>query len=136
MRALSQAVPRNISAGVGNLKVIAYSGLKGENYWVYMDITESSYGGRYGMDGMDAVDTLFANTRNNPAEDIERSHYPLRVERYELREDAAGLGKWRGGVGSIRGSASSKAGSSASKATGTASLRGVPLAARAVLRAT
>jgi N-methylhydantoinase B len=101
MRAFSQVVPHNVSAGVGNLKVVAYSGLKGENYWVYMDITEGSYGGRHGKDGMDAVDTLFANTRNNPAEDIE-SHYPLRVERYELREDAAGPGKWRGGVGSIR----------------------------------
>ncbi len=101
MRALSEVAPQNVSAGVGNLKVAAYSGLKGENYWVYMDITEGSYGGRYGKDGMDAVDTLFANTRNNPAEDIE-SHYPLRVERYELREDASGPGKWRGGVGSIR----------------------------------
>jgi N-methylhydantoinase B len=101
MRALSQVAPKNVSAGVGNLKVVAYSGLKGENYWVYMDITEGSYGGRPGKDGMDAVDTLFANTRNNPAEDIE-SHYPLRVERYELREDAAGPGKWRGGTGSIR----------------------------------
>jgi N-methylhydantoinase B len=101
MRALSQVAPRNVSAGVGNLKVVAYSGLQGENYWVYMDITEGSYGGRNGKDGMDAVDTLFANTRNNPAEDIE-SHYPLRVERYELREDAGGPGKWRGGVGSIR----------------------------------
>ena len=101
MRALSQVAPRNVSAGVGNLKVVAYSGLKDENYWVYMDITEGSYGGRHGKDGMDAVDTLFANTRNNPAEDIE-SHYPLRVERYELREDAAGPGEWRGGVGSIR----------------------------------
>ena len=101
MRALSQVAPRNVSAGVGNLKVVAYSGLKDENYWVYMDITEGSYGGRHGKDGMDAVDTLFANTRNNPAEDIE-SHYPLRVERYELREDAGGPGEWRGGVGSIR----------------------------------
>lgn len=101
MRALSQVAPENVSAGVGNLKVVAYSGLKDENYWVYMDITEGSYGGRYGKDGMDAVDTLFANTRNNPVEDIE-SHYPLRVERYELREDAAGPGKWRGGLGSIR----------------------------------
>ena len=101
MRALSEVAPHNVSAGIGNLKVAAYSGLKGENYWVYMDITEGSYGGRYGKDGMDAVDTLFANTRNNPAEDIE-SHYPLRVERYELREDAGGPGRWRGGVGSIR----------------------------------
>ncbi|MBV9282084.1 MAG: hydantoinase B/oxoprolinase family protein [Chloroflexi bacterium] len=101
MRALAQAAPDRVSAGVGNLKVIAYSGPQDGNYWVYMDITEGSYGGRPGRDGMDAVDTLYANTRNNPIEDIE-SHYPLRVRRYELREDAAGAGKWRGGVGSIR----------------------------------
>jgi N-methylhydantoinase B len=101
MHALSQAVPRQVSAGVGNLKVIAYSGLIGERYWVYMDITEGSYGGRYGKDGMDCVDTLYANTRNNPIEDVE-THYPLRVVRYEAREDASGAGKWRGGTGSIR----------------------------------
>ena len=46
---------------------------------------EGSYGGRSGKDGLDAVDTLYANTRNNPIEDIE-SHYPLRVTRYELTE--------------------------------------------------
>jgi N-methylhydantoinase B/oxoprolinase/acetone carboxylase alpha subunit len=54
-----------------------------------MEIMEGSYGGRFGIDGMDAVDTLYANTRNNPVEDIE-SHIPLRVERYELREDVMG----------------------------------------------
>ena len=101
MKALSQVVPQQVSAGVGNLNVVAYSGLVGENYWVYMDIFEGSYGGRNGIDGMDAVDTLYANTRNNPIEDIE-SHYPLRVQRYELRENVCGAGKWRGGIGSIK----------------------------------
>jgi len=102
MRALAPVVPEQVSAGVGNLKVVAYSGLRDDGtYWVYMDITEGSYGGRFGKDGMDAVDTLYANTRNNPIEDIE-SHYPLRVDRYELRDNAAGPGKWRGGYGSIR----------------------------------
>jgi N-methylhydantoinase B len=66
-----------------------------------MEIFEGSYGGRDGADGMDAVDTLYANTRNNPVEDIE-SHLPLRVRRYELREDAVGAGRWRGGQGSVR----------------------------------
>ena len=66
-----------------------------------MEILEGSYGGRYGIDGMDTVDTLYANTRNNPIEDIE-SHFPLRVTRYELREDGAGAGRWRGGIGSVR----------------------------------
>ncbi len=101
MRALAPAVPRQVSAGVGNLKVIAFSGLDGGQHWVHMEIFEGAYGGRYGMDGMDAVDTLYANTRNNPIEDIE-SHLPLRVERYELREDVVPAGQWRGGIGAIR----------------------------------
>jgi N-methylhydantoinase B len=66
-----------------------------------MDIMEGSYGGRHGKDGLDAVDTLYANTRNNPVEDIE-AHYPLRVRRYELVDTGAGPGRWRGGLGSIR----------------------------------
>jgi N-methylhydantoinase B len=101
MRALAQVAQDRVSAGIGNLKVAAYSGIAGDNYWVYMDITEGSYGGRRGKDGMDAVDTLFANTRNNPIEDIE-SHYPLRVSRYELVTDRGGPGRWRGGLGSVR----------------------------------
>src|SRR5436190_447219 len=102
MRALAPLVPHNVSAGVGNLKVVAYSGLlEGGRHWVYMDIQEGSYGGRYGKDGLDAVDTLYANTRNNPIEDIE-SHYPLRVTRYELNVDTGGPGRWRGGLGTIR----------------------------------
>ena len=57
-----------------------------------MEILEGSYGGRLRLDGMDAVDTLYANTRNNPIEDIE-SHLPLRVNRYELRENVVAPGR-------------------------------------------
>jgi N-methylhydantoinase B len=101
MKALAQAVPKQVSAGIGNLRVIAFSGLNGGQHWVHMEILEGSYGGRFGADGMDAVDTLYANTRNNPIEDVE-SHLPLRVERYELRENSIAAGRWRGGIGSIR----------------------------------
>src|SRR3984893_4256190 len=101
MKALSQALPGQVSAGIGNLKVIAFSGMRDGAHWVHMEIFEGSYGGRGGLDGMDAVDTLYANTRNNPIEDIE-THLPLRVSRYELREDASGAGEWRGGLGSGR----------------------------------
>jgi N-methylhydantoinase B len=105
MKALAQAVPGQVSAGIGNLKVIAFSGMRpggnGAGHWVHMEIFEGSYGGRSGIDGMDAVDTLYANTRNNPIEDIE-THLPLRVSRYELRENASGPGEWRGGLGSVR----------------------------------
>ena len=101
MRALAPVLPDAVAAGVGNLKVVAYSGAAEGGSWVYMDIVEGSYGGRSGKDGLDAVDTLYANTRNNPIEDIE-SHYPLRVRRYELVDGGAGAGRWRGGLGSVR----------------------------------
>jgi N-methylhydantoinase B len=101
MKALAQAVPEQVSAGIGNLRVIAFSGLNDGKHWVHMEILEGSYGGRYGLDGMDAVDTLYANTRNNPIEDIE-SHLPIRVDRYELRNEVAAPGKWRGGIGTVR----------------------------------
>ena len=101
MKALAPAVPKQISAGIGNLTVIAFSGTANNQQWVHMEILEGSYGGRHGMDGMDTVDTLYANTRNNPIEDIE-SHLPLRVNRYELRENLVAAGEWRGGIGSVR----------------------------------
>jgi N-methylhydantoinase B len=101
MKALAQAVPTQVSAGIGNLRVIAFSGLADGRHWVHMEILEGSYGGRHGADGMDAVDTLYANTRNNPIEDLE-SHLPIRVERYELRENAMAAGRWRGGIGTVR----------------------------------
>jgi N-methylhydantoinase B len=101
MRALAPHVPEAVAASVGNLKVIASSGIRAGRHWVHMDIIEGSYGGRFGKDGLDAVDTLYANTRNNPMEDIE-SHLPLRITRYELDEGSSGPGRWRGGLGSIR----------------------------------
>ncbi len=101
MKAFAQIVPNKVSAGIGNLRVVALSGLRDGNHWVHMEIMEGSYGGRSGLDGMDAVDTLYANTRNNPIEDIE-THIPVRVDRYELREDAMAAGQWRGGIGAIR----------------------------------
>jgi N-methylhydantoinase B len=101
MRALAPAVPENVCAGVANLKAITFSGLVADQRWVHIEIFEGSYGGRANKDGMDSVDTLYANTRNNPIEDIE-SHVPLRVTRYELREDACGAGKQRGGLNSVK----------------------------------
>jgi N-methylhydantoinase B len=101
MKALAQAVPEQVSAGIGNLRVVAFSGTAQDHSWVHMEILEGSYGGRHGLDGMDTVDTLYANTRNNPIEDIE-SHLPLRVDRYELRESVVAAGEWRGGIGSVR----------------------------------
>jgi 5-oxoprolinase (ATP-hydrolysing) len=81
----------------------AYTGFDTESgeYWVYLEVNEGAYGGRYGKDGLDSVDTLIPNTRNNPIEELEW-RFPLRCERYELRDEPAAPGKWRGGIGIVR----------------------------------
>jgi len=101
MRALAPVLPNQVSAGIANLKALGFSGLRGEQHWVHIEIFEGSYGGRFGKDGMDTVDTLYANTRNNPIEDIE-THVPLRVNQYQLRDNACPAGKWRGGLGMMK----------------------------------
>lgn len=56
------------------------------------------WGGRPGSDGPDVVDFPVANLNNTPIEAMEMQ-FPLRVERYELRENSAGEGRYRGGLG-------------------------------------
>lgn len=101
VRALQDVLPHEVCAGCSTTKAITFSGQIDGAPWIYMDVTEGAYGGMEESDGLDAVDILYANTKNNPIEDIE-THYPLRVERYELREGTAGTGQWRGGFGPVR----------------------------------
>ena len=103
-RCLAPVVPKQIAAGsAAHLHFISYSGFDVEEgeYWVYLEVDEGSYGGRHGRDGLDSVDSLIANTRNNPIEELEW-RFPMRTERYELREEPAPPGKWRGGIGIVR----------------------------------
>lgn len=104
LKALAPVVPDKITAGnSAHLHFISFSGFdveKGE-YWVYLEVDEGSYGGRPDRDGMDSVDCLIANTRNNPIEELEWT-YPIRTERYELRDEPCASGKWRGGIGMVR----------------------------------
>jgi N-methylhydantoinase B len=50
---------------------------------------------------MSAVHANMSNTLNTPIEAMEIS-YPLRVERYELRDGSSGAGDHPGGLGIIR----------------------------------
>jgi 5-oxoprolinase (ATP-hydrolysing) len=104
LRALAPVVPDKITAGnSAHLHFISYSGFLEEEqeYWVYLEVDEGSYGGRPGRDGLDSVDCLIANTRNNPIEELEW-RFPMRTERYELRDEPASAGRWRGGIGMVR----------------------------------
>ena len=102
--ALSEVLPEKTTAGnSAHSHFNSYAGVNQEtgDYWVYIEVNEGSYGGRYGKDGLDSVDSLVANTRNNPIEELEM-RLPMRCERYELREEGPAPGKWRGGMGVVR----------------------------------
>src|SRR5699024_9565328 len=86
-----------------HIHFMSYSGWderQGE-YWVYLEVNEGSYGARATSDGPDSVDNLIANTRNNPIEELEW-RFPMRTDRYELRDEPAAAGEYRGGIGIIR----------------------------------
>jgi N-methylhydantoinase B/oxoprolinase/acetone carboxylase alpha subunit len=102
--ALSEVMPEKVTAGnSAAIHFVSYSGFNKETgeYWIYLEVNEGSYGGRYGKDGMDSVDNLMVNTRNNPIEELDM-RFPMRCERYELRDEPAAPGRWRGGIGIIR----------------------------------
>ena len=104
LKALAPVVPEQVTAGnSAHLHFISYSGFieEEQEYWVYLEVDEGSYGGRPGRDGLDSVDCLIANTRNNPIEELEW-RFPMRTERYELRDDSCSAGEWRGGIGMVR----------------------------------
>ena len=91
LRALAPVVPSRITAGnSAHLHFICYSGFDPDagEYWVYLEVNEGSYGGGRDKDGLDSVDCLIANTRNNPIEELEW-RFPMRTERYELRGESA-----------------------------------------------
>jgi len=104
IRAMAPVIPEKVTAGnSATVMSVSYSGFDSarNQYWVCVEVNEGSYGARATKDGLDAVDNLMANTRNVPCEEIEL-HYPLRVERYELRDEAPGAGCFRGGIGHVR----------------------------------
>ena len=102
--ALADALPQQVTGGnSAGIHFCAYAGFDEEvgQYWLYLEVNEGSYGGRYGKDAMDSVDNLMANTRNNPIEELDM-RFPVRCDQYELRPEPAAPGKWRGGIGIIR----------------------------------
>src|SRR5262249_5810419 len=92
------ALPDKVTGGnSAGIHFCAYAGFDeslGE-YWLYLEVNEGSYGGRYGKDAMDSVDNLMANTRNNPIEEVDM-RFPMRCDQYELRPEPAAPGRVAG----------------------------------------
>ncbi|MGD9617204.1 MAG: hydantoinase B/oxoprolinase family protein [Alphaproteobacteria bacterium] len=76
-------------------------GTPGGRPYSYYETIGGGQGGRPMGPGDDGIQCNMTNTMNTPVEALEIT-YPLRVERYELREGSAGEGRHRGGNGLIR----------------------------------
>lgn len=103
-RALAE-IPRDIpnpvrlmaaDQGSSNNLFLSGFGEDGERFVLY-EYPEGGWGGADGRDGQSAIYSIVGNTWNLPVEAIEMK-YPLRIDRYELRQDSGGPGKWRGGL--------------------------------------
>jgi N-methylhydantoinase B len=96
-KALPQRVPAASQGTMNNLLIGGIDPRTGKPYTFY-ETVGGGMGARPGKDGLSGVHTHMTNTLNTPIEALETA-YPLRVERYELREGSGGAGKFRGGMG-------------------------------------
>lgn len=99
--AFAEVVPERVVAGSqGTMNNVTFGGRdpRSDEPYAFYETQGGGFGGRAGKDGLDGVHVHMSNTMNTPAEVLETA-YPLRVARYELREDSGGAGEFRGGLG-------------------------------------
>src|SRR5229473_7765440 len=99
--AASQGTMNLIGIGGHDPRGAAPGGAPGGRPYTYIETIGGGQGGRPMGPGDDGIQCNMTNTMNTPVEALEIT-YPLRVERYELREGSAGAGRNRGGNGLIR----------------------------------
>lgn len=97
--ALSKAIPEQIpAASAGSMSNITFGGFNprtGRTY-AYYETIAGGMGGRYGKDGVSAVQTHMTNTLNTPVEALERE-LPIMINSYTIRRNSGGGGRFKGG---------------------------------------
>ena len=104
LKAFALVAPERIpAASQGTMNLIGIGGVdpRSGRAYTYIETIAGGQGGRPMGPGQDGVQCNMTNTMNTPIEALEIT-YPLRVERYELREGSAGPGQHRGGLGVVR----------------------------------
>jgi N-methylhydantoinase B len=104
LKACAQFAPDRVpAASQGTMNTIAIGGRdpRDGGPYSYIETIGGGQGGRPMGPGDDGIQCNMTNTMNTPVEALEIT-YPLRVERYELREGSAGEGRHRGGNGLVR----------------------------------
>jgi N-methylhydantoinase B len=100
---ISKAMPEKAIAGSGPHHLVVFAGpdpRTGDTFVNYETIA-GGMGAGPARDGVDAVRAHTSGAANLPIEALEHV-YPLRVERYALRDGSGGHGERRGGAGVVR----------------------------------
>jgi N-methylhydantoinase B len=85
------------AAGQGTMNNTTF----GTSTWTYYETVGGGQGASPHADGPSAVHVAMSNALNTPVEALELA-YPLRVERYAVREGSGGIGRFQGGDGVVR----------------------------------
>jgi N-methylhydantoinase B len=101
--ALSQAVTKGAMADSGPHHLVVFAGpdAKRGTFFVDYETIAGGAGARVRRPGLDSVRVHASGAANLPIEALENA-YPLRVERYALREGSGGKGRMKGGDGVVR----------------------------------
>ena len=102
--ALALALPDRIpAASQGTMNNITAGGIdpRTQKPFAYYETMGGGMGARPDLDGLSGVHVHMSNTLNTPVEAFEYA-YPMRITRYQLRDDSGGSGAKRGGDGLIR----------------------------------
>ncbi len=87
--------------GQGTMNNVTFGGEVHGERWTFYETLGGGQGASSRGPGPTGVHVGMSNTLNTPVEALERA-YPLRVERYAVREGAGGEGEHRGGDGIVR----------------------------------
>ncbi len=105
MGCLVQAMPDKMAAAshgsMNNVAMGIQESETGFTPWSYYETLGGGMGASSTTPGLSAVQTHMTNTLNTPVESLEM-HYPLRINRYEIRCNSGGQGQHQGGDGLIR----------------------------------
>ena len=87
--------------GSSNNLLISSVDQRTQEFKVFFSYPEGGWGALDEKDGESALFSIVGNCTNMPAEAVEL-HFPIRLLRYELRQDTGGPGRHRGGLGTRR----------------------------------
>lgn len=101
--ALGQALPGRIpAASAGSMSNLTFGGVRDDGSpFAYYETIPGGAGAGSNGDGTSGIQTHMTNTANTPVEAMERT-LPVRIRRFELRDNSGGAGIHTGGDGVVK----------------------------------